>query len=76
VLRGYAAAAAGADLKLALSYDGTNPALILHGPPPSGDFQGVRGAMLFSCRLLEGSRIYLNNENTANQVVKITGWEE
>jgi hypothetical protein len=76
VLRGYASAAAGADLKLALSYDGSNPALILHAPPPTGDFQGVRGAMPFHCRLLDGSRIYLNNENTANQVIKITGWEE
>jgi len=76
VIRGYASAAAGADLKMALSYDGSNPALILHGPPPAADFQGVRGAMPFHCRLLEGSRIYLNNENTANQVVKITGWEE
>lgn len=76
VLRGYASASGGADLKLALSYDGSNPALILHGAPPSGDFQGVRGALPFNCRLLEGSRIYLNNENTANQAVHITGWEE
>jgi len=76
VLRGYAAASGGADLKLAISYDGSSPALILHGAPPSGDFQGVRGALPFQGRLLEGSRIYLNNENTANQVVKITGWEE
>ncbi len=76
LLRGYASALAGSDLKLAVSYDGSNPALILHASPPSGDFQGVRGAMPFSCRLLEGSRIYFNNENTANQVVKITGWEE
>ncbi len=76
LLKGYAAAAGGADLKLALSYDGSNPALILHGPPPSADFQGVRGALPFTCRLLAGSRVYLNNENTANQVVNITGWEE
>jgi hypothetical protein len=76
ILRGYASASGGADLKLALSYDGSNPALILHGAPPSGDFQGARGAMPFQCRLLEGSRIYFNNENTANQVVHITGWEE
>lgn len=76
VLQGYAAAAAGADLKLAVSYDGSNPALVLHGPPPSGDFQGVRGTLPFRCHVLEGSRIYLNNENTANQMVKITGWEE
>jgi hypothetical protein len=26
--------------------------------------------------LPEGSKVYLNNENTANQVVKVTGWEE
>jgi hypothetical protein len=75
-VRGFAAALLGYDLKLAVSYDGSNAALALHAPPPSGDFQGVRGAMPFSCRLLEGSRIYFNNENTANQVVKITGWEE
>ena len=76
LLKGYAAAAAGYDLKLAVSYDGSNAALILHAPAPSGDFQGGRGAMPFSCRLLEGSRLYFNNDNTANQVVKITGWEE
>ncbi len=76
LLKGYAAAAAGADLKLAVSFDGSNAALILHGPPPAADFQGVRGAMPFSCHLLEGSRVYFNNENTANQAVKITGWEE
>lgn len=76
LLRGFAAAAAGYDLKLAVSYDGSNAALILHGSPPSGDFQEVRGAVPFSCRLLEGSRVYFNNENTANQVVQITGWEE
>jgi hypothetical protein len=76
LLRGYAAAQAGYDLKLAVSYDGSNAALILHGSPPAGDFQGVRGAVPFSCRLLEGSRVYFNNENTADQVVQITGWEE
>ncbi|MBI4642235.1 MAG: hypothetical protein HY790_08545 [Deltaproteobacteria bacterium] len=75
-VRGFAAALSGYDLKLAVSYDGSNAALILQAPAPSGDFQGVRGAMPFSCRLLEGSRLYFNNENTANQVVKITGWEE
>ena len=75
-LRGYAAATGGSDLKLAVSYDGSNAALILHGPAPSGDFQGLRGAVPFSCRLLEGSRLYFNNENTANQVVQINGWEE
>lgn len=75
-LLGYAGAASGADVKLAVSYDGSNAALILHGAAPTGDFQGVRGALPFSCRLLEGSRVYFNNENTANQAVQITGWEE
>lgn len=75
-LHGLATAVAGYDLKLAVSYDGGNAALVLHGSPPSGDFQGVRGAVPFSCRLLEGSRIYFNNENTANQVLQVTGWEE
>lgn len=75
-LKGFAAALSGYDLKLAVSYDGSNPALILHAAPPSGDFQGARGAVPFICRLPEGSRIYFNNENTANQVVKVTGWEE
>lgn len=75
-LHGFAAATGGSDLKLAVSYDGSNAALILHGSPPAADFQGVRGAMPFSCRLLEGSQVYFNNENTSNQVVNITGWEE
>ena len=75
-LLGFAAAAAGYDLKLAISYDGSSPALLLHGGPPSADFQGGRGAMPFSCRVLDGNQLYLNNENTANQVVKITGWRE
>ena len=75
-IKGFAAALSGYDLKLAVSYDGSNPALLLHAAPPSGDFQGVRGAVPFNCRLPEGSKVYLNNENTANQVVKVTGWEE
>jgi len=76
LLKGYAAATGGAEVKLAVSYDGSNAALILQGAAPAGDFQGVRGAVPFSCRLLEGSRIYFSNENTANQAVQITGWEE
>ncbi|RJR48272.1 MAG: hypothetical protein C4567_00145 [Deltaproteobacteria bacterium] len=76
LFKGFAAALSGYDLKLAVSYDGSNPALLLHAAPPAGDFQGQRGAVPFSCRLLEGSKLYLNNENTANQVVKVTGWEE
>jgi hypothetical protein len=75
-LTGYAAAAAGYDLKLAVSYDGSTPALVVHGAPPSGEFQGARGAIPFACRVLEGGRVYLNNDNTANQAVKVTGWRE
>jgi len=75
-LSGYAQATDGYDLKLAVSYDGSTPALLLHGTAPTGGFQGVRGAVPFSCRVLEGNRLYLNNENTAAQTVKITGWRE
>ena len=75
-LSGYAAALAGYDLKLAISYDGSSPALIIHGTPPTLEFQGVRGAVPFSCRLLEGNCLYVNNDNTANQTVKVTGWRE
>ncbi len=75
-LEGYATAAAGFDVKLAVSYDGSTPALVVHGNPPTTDFQGVRGAFPFVCRVLDGGRVYLNNENTANQAVKITAWRE
>jgi hypothetical protein len=75
-LTGYAAAAAGYDVKLAVSYDGSTPALVVHGAAPSGDFQGARGAIPFACQVLEGGRVYLNNDNTANQTVKVTGWRE
>lgn len=73
---GYAQALSGYDLKMAVSYDGVNPTLLLHAAPPGGDFQGTRGAIPFTCRLPEGSRIYVNNENTANQIIKIYAWEE
>ncbi len=76
VLRGFASATNGYDLKLALSLDGVNPTLILHGAPPSGDFAGGRGAIPFNSRVLAHHAIYLNNENTANQVIRVTGWEE
>ena len=76
VLEGYAAAAAGYDLKLAVSYDGSAPALVLHGAPPTTAFQGERGAIPFACQILDGGQVYLNNDNTANQAVKITGWRE
>ncbi len=75
-IMGFAAAVSGYDLKLAISYDGSSPALLLHCAPPAYDFQGVRGAMPFCCRVPEGHKLYLNNENTANQTVKITGWRE
>ena len=75
-LSGYAAALEGYDLKLAVSYDGSNAALILHGPPPAVALQGVRGAMPFSCRVPVSHALYLNNDNTANQSVRVTGWEE
>ncbi len=75
-LSGLAVATNGYDLKLAVSYDGSTPALLLHVSPPDLVFQGVRGAVLFSCRVPEGNQLYLNNDNTANQAVKITGWRE
>jgi hypothetical protein len=75
-LMGYAAAQNGYDLKLAVSYDGINPALLLHGPPPDYGFQAVRGAMPFECRILDGNKVYLNNDDTANQVVMAAGWKE
>jgi hypothetical protein len=75
-LEGFAAAAGGSDVKLAVSYDGSTPALVIHGNPPTTDFQGGRGAFAFACRVLDGGRVYLDNENTANQAVKITAWRE
>ncbi len=75
-LEGYAAAAAGYDVKLAVSYDGSTPALVVHASPPGTAFQGERGAIPFACRVLDGGRVYLTNDNTANQAVKITAWRE
>jgi len=75
-LEGYAAAAAGYDVKLAVSYDGSTPALVIHGSPPASAFQGERGAIPFACQVLAGGGVYLNNDNTANQAVKVTGWRE
>jgi hypothetical protein len=75
-LEGYATGAAGSDVKLAVSYDGSTPALVVHGNPPATDFQGVRGSYPFACRVLDGGRVYLNNDNSANQAVKITAWRE
>lgn len=75
-LEGFAAAVAGYDVKLAVSYDGSTPALVVHGNPPTSDFQGGRGAFAFACRVLDGGRVFLTNDNTANQAVKITAWRE
>lgn len=76
LVMGFAAAGSGSDLKLAISYDGSSAALLLHGTPPANDFHGVRGAVPFCCRVLEGNKLYLTNDNTANQTVNITGWRE
>jgi len=75
-LLGNAAATAGAILKLGISYDGVNAALVVHAAPPASDFQSLRGAVPFECHLLDGNKIYLNNENTPNQTVRAVGWEE
>jgi hypothetical protein len=32
--------------------------------------------MPFACQILDGGGVYLNNDNTANQAVKVTGWRE
>jgi hypothetical protein len=76
LLQGYAGATSGADLQCAISYDGVNAALLMHAASPSGTFQGMQGAMPFECRVPEGHSLYLNNDNTASQVVRILGWEE
>src|SRR3974377_377748 len=47
-LFGYAAATDGFDVKLAVSYDGSNPAFILHAAPPVIPLYGMRGALAFS----------------------------
>jgi hypothetical protein len=49
---------------------------VVHGSPPATAFQGERGAIPFACQVLDGGRVYLNNDNTANQAVKVTGWRE
>ncbi len=75
-LMGYAAATDGFDVKLAVSYDGSNPAILLHAAPPAVPLYGVRGALAFSCGVPATHRLYLDNNNTANQIVRVTGWEE
>jgi len=75
-LLGYAAATDGYDVKLAVSYDGNNPAFILHASPPDISLHGVRGAMAFDCLAPPIHTLYLDNNNTDNQVVRIAGWKE
>ena len=75
-LLGYGAATDGYDVKLAISYDGSNAAVIVHATPPDIALQGVRGAVPFACLAPPSHSLYLDNDNTANQVVRITGWEE
>jgi hypothetical protein len=76
IVAGFAAAQNGADVKLAVSYDGSTPAIILHGAPPAAVFQGVQGALPFRCQIAEGHKLFLDNGNSANQTVFVTGWEE
>jgi|UniRef100_A0A7V6A1B5 hypothetical protein len=75
-LWGSAAATTGADVRLAISYDGSSPALLIHATPPASAFQGVRGAAAFGCLVPCSHKLYLDNGNIAGQVVRVTGWEE
>jgi hypothetical protein len=75
-LLGYAAATDGYDVKLAISYDGSNPAFIIHATPPDISLRGVRGAVSYDWLVPPNHTLYLDNDNTNNQVVRVTGWEE
>jgi hypothetical protein len=75
-LLGYAGATNGSDVKLAISYDGSNSSLLIHATPPAAAFQGVKGAVAFSCLAPASHKLYLDNSNTAGQIVRVTGWEE
>ena len=76
IVEGFAAAQNGAEVKLAISYDGSTAALVLHGAPPATLFQGARGAIPFSCQVPESHKLYLDNGNSADQPVKVAGWRE
>ncbi|MDI6853147.1 MAG: hypothetical protein QME75_06020 [Deltaproteobacteria bacterium] len=76
VMEGFAAASNGAEIKLAISYNGSTPAIIVHGAPAAGAFQGMHGALPFRCQTPEDHQLFLDNGNSEDQVVKITGWEE
>jgi hypothetical protein len=67
-LLGNATASGGTAVILQISYDGTNAALVMSG--------SASGAIPFACHLLDGNRIYFNNNNTGNQSVFAVGWEE
>ena len=76
MLAGYAATQSGTEVKLTVSYDGGTAALIVHGASPPAAFHGVQGAFSFHCQIADGHKLFLDNGNSSNQVVKITGWEE
>ncbi len=76
VLAGYAAAQDGGEVRLAISYDGGTTAFLVHGASPAAEFQGGRGAFPFRCPVPEDCRLYLDNGNSSDQVVKVSGWEE
>ncbi|MFZ2087896.1 MAG: hypothetical protein WAU47_04920, partial [Desulfobaccales bacterium] len=75
-LLGYVAATDGSEVKLAVSYDGSTTALLVHGAAPAAPFHGVRGAVAFSCLRPWSHKLHLDNNNTPGQVVRIMGWEE
>jgi hypothetical protein len=76
VVEGQTSAQNGAEIRLAISYDGATSALIVHGGPPSAPFHGVEGAVPFGCQVPEGHTLFLDNGNSADQMVKITAWLE
>lgn len=76
MVAGLATAQNGAEIRLAVSLDGSSPALVLHGAPPATSFHGARGALPFSCQVAEGHKLLLDNGNSVEQTVKVTGWLE
>lgn len=75
-MQGYAAALSGTEVRLAISYDGSTPALVVHGASPAAAFQGVQGAFPFHCHVKENHMLHLDNGNSAGQAVYVTGWKE
>ena len=66
----------GYTLKLAISYDGTNPVNALHIAYPGAGFISTGALAELSFIPLDGNRIYFTNENTTNQNYDCLGWEE